>query len=134
MAKSLEDRVRAANDAILGKGDLEVVDEVFSADYVAHIGGKDFRGTGFVRRFAGQLRKALPNLGVVKVEVLMQHGDTIAWQRTLRGTHEADLKGLPPSGKRVTWTDMVVSRFEGGKIVEEWAVSDLAGQMFAKLG
>lgn len=27
---------------------------------------------------------------------------------------------------------MLVSRFEGGKIAEEWAVSDLAGALFSK--
>ncbi len=133
MAQSNEKRVRFANDEIVGKGNLGVVDEVFATDYVVHAGGKDFKGTEFVRRFIGQLRSAIPDLRVVEVEFLIKAGDTIAWQRTLGGTHKADMMGIPPTGQKVEWRDMVVTRFDGEKIAEEWTVSDLAGQLLLKL-
>lgn len=129
MAQSNEDRVRFANDEIIGKGNLGVVDEIFATDYVVHTGGKAYTGTAFVRRFIGQLRSAIPDIRVVEVACFLQAGDTIVWQRTLRGTHTAAMMGIPPSGKPVTWRDMLVSRFDGGKIAEEWAVSELAGQL-----
>ena len=44
MAKSNEERVRFANDEVLGKGNLDVVDEIFATDYVVHAGGKDHKG------------------------------------------------------------------------------------------
>ena len=44
MAKSNEERVRFANDEILGKGNLGVVDDIFATDYVVHVGGKDYKG------------------------------------------------------------------------------------------
>ena len=131
MSKSNEERIRFANDEILGKGNLDVVDEVFAAEYVAHAGGKDHKGHKFVRRFVGQLRSAIPNLRVVEVALLMQAGDTITWQRTLSGTHETEMMGIPPTGQKVEWRDMVVTRFDGEKIAEEWAVSELAGQLFS---
>ncbi len=133
MAQSNEERVRFANDEIVGKGNLGVVDEVFATDYVVHAGGKDFRGHEFVRRFAGQLRSAIPDIRVVEVEFLIQAGDTIAWQRTLGGTHKADMMGIPPTGQKVEWRDMMVTRFDGGKIAEEWAVSELAGQLMLSI-
>lgn len=132
MAKSNEEQVRFANDEILGKGNLSVVDKIFATDYVLHAGGKDHKGPGFVRRFAGQLRSAIPDIRVVEVTVLIQAGDTIVWQRTLSGTHEAELKGVPPTGQKVKWRDMVVTRFDGEKIAEEWGVSELAGELFSK--
>ncbi len=133
MAQSNEERVRFANDEILAKGNLDVVDEIFATDYVVHAGGKDHRGLAFVRRFAGLLRSAIPDLRVVEVALLLQAGDTIAWQRTLSGTHEADMMGIPPTGRKVQWSEMFVTRFDGEKIVEEWTVSDLAGQLLLKL-
>ncbi len=129
MAQSKEERVRFANDEILGRGNLGVVDEAFAADYVVHAGGKDAKGTEFVRRFIGQLRSAVPDLRVVEVEFLIQAGDTIGWQRTLSGTHKADMMGIPPSGRKVEWRDIMVTRFDGEKIAEEWAVSELAGHL-----
>lgn len=122
MDQTNEVRVQFANDEILGRGNLGVVDEIFAADYVVHAGSKDYRGTEFVRRFVGQLRSAIPDLRVVEVEFLIQAGDTIAWQRTLSGTHKADMMGIPPTGQIVEWRDMVVTRFDDEKIAEEWAV------------
>ncbi len=133
MAQSNEERVWFANDEIVGKGNLGVVDDVFATDYVVHAGGKDYKGTEFVRRFIGQLRSAIPDLRVVEVEFLIQAGDTIAWQRTLSGTHGADMMGIPPTGQKVEWRDMMVTRFDGGKIAEEWAVSELAGQLMLSI-
>lgn len=132
MAKSKEERIRFANHEIIDQGNLDAIDDVFAADYVAHIGGKDFKGTAFVRKFIGQLRSAIPNVRVVNVEVLSQVRDTIAWQRTLRGVHKGDMRGIPPTGKRVEWRDMLVTRFDGKWIAEEWALSELAGQLFSR--
>ncbi len=133
MAKSNEERVRFANDEILGKGNLDVVDEIFATDYVVHAGGKDHKGPEFVRRFAKLLCSAIPDLRVVEVAVLIQAGDTIAWQRTFSGTHEAEMGGIPPTGQKVKWRDIVVSRFDGEKIAEDWGVSELAGELALKL-
>ena len=132
MAKSNEERIRFANDEILGKGNFGAVDEIFATDYVVHAGGKDHKGLEFVRRFCKLLRSAIPDLQVVEVALLIQAGDTIAWQRTLSGTHEAEMLGIPPTGQKVKWRDMVVTRFGGEKIAEEWGVSELAGELFSK--
>ncbi len=47
----------------------------------------------------------------------------------MQGTHLKNLMGIPPSGKKITWNEMVVSRFEKGKIVKEWVVSELSGKL-----
>ena len=133
MAKSSEERVRFANDEILGKGNLGIVDDIFSTDYVVHAGGKDHKGLAFVRGFVGHLLAAIPDLRVVEVAFMIQAGDTIAWQRTLSGTHSAEMMGIPPTGQKVEWRDMVVTRFDGEKIAEEWTVSELAGQLMLSM-
>jgi predicted ester cyclase len=37
--------------------------------------------------------------------------------------------GIPPYGEKVEWRDMVVTRFDDGKVAEEWTVSKLAGKL-----
>jgi predicted ester cyclase len=133
MTQSNEERIRFANNELIGQGNFGVVDEVFASDYVLHAGGKDHKGPQFVRRFVRQLRSAIPNVRVVEVEFLIQAGATVAWQRTLSGTHKADMLGIPPSGRKVEWRDMVVTRFDGEMIAEEWGISELAGQLMLKL-
>ena len=133
MARRHERRIRSANEQVLEQGDLAVVDAYFTTDYVVHAGEKDYKGHAFIKRWIKQLRAALPDLRVVNIAFLLSTGDSIVWQRTLSGTHKKALKGIPPSGRKVRWTEMMVSRFDGDKIAEEWSVSDLAGQLMLKL-
>ena len=49
-------------------------------------------------------------------------------------THEAEMMGIPPIAQKVKWRDMVVTRFDGEKIAEEWTVSELAGQLLLTAG
>lgn len=133
MDKNKEEQIRYACDELIGKGNLGIVDEVFASDYVAHAGGKEYSGHSFIKRFANQLRTAIPDIRVVEVKFLTQDVNTIVWQRALRGTHEVEMQGIPPSGKKVKWVDMVVTRFKNEKIAEEWVVSELMGELLLRV-
>jgi predicted ester cyclase len=56
----------------------------------------------------------------VTMEDMIAEGDNVAGRWTASGTHEAELVGIPPTGKQATWTGMTIYRFAGGKIVEAW--------------
>ncbi len=62
----------------------------------------------------------------VEVEMLVEGKDRVAWQRTLRGTHQGDFMGFPASGHQILWRDTVTSRFRDGLIAEDWVITDLA--------
>lgn len=128
-----QERIKSGNDELIGKGTLDVVDDLFTTDYLVHTGGKEYKGHAFIRRWIRQLRSAIPDIKVVKIEFYIRASDTIVWQRTLCGTHKANMMGIPPTGQKVEWRDMMVSRFVGEKIAEEWAVSELAGELLSKM-
>ena len=127
-----EEQIKNSNDQIIDKGNLDAVEKFFTSDYVAHAEDKDYKGHDFVKRFAKQIRSSIPDISVLDVKFLVDSGNSIAWQRTLTGTHKADMMGIPASNKKIVWNEMVVSRFEGHKITEEWVVSELAGQLLSK--
>jgi steroid delta-isomerase-like uncharacterized protein len=133
MGENKEEKIRYVIEELMGKGNLGVVDEIFATDYVAHAGEKEYSGHSFIKRFAKQLRTAIPDLRVVEVKFLAQDANTIVWQRTLRGTHEVEMRGIPPSGKKVKWVEMVVTRFDNEKIAEERVVSELMGELLLKV-
>lgn len=41
-------------------------------------------------------------------------------------------QGIPASMKRIKWNDIVVTRFDGDRIAEEWLASNLAFQLMIK--
>ena len=42
-------------------------------------------------------------------------------------THQGEFQGVPPSGREVTMSAMLIYRVVEGKIVEIWAEADLTG-------
>ena len=126
--------VRRWVDGGWNSGDLSLVDEMYAPNYMIHDPSQpDFSGgaeafKGFVSAF----RAGLPDIHF-KVEELVAEGDMVAWRFTTTGTHEGELLGIPPTGKRTMVTGLVISRFEGGKWAEDYVNWDTLG-MLQQLG
>lgn len=127
------EQIKYIVDQLIGQGNLTIVDAAFSADYLAHAGEKTHNGHKFIKQFTKQVRTAIPDIKIVKIEILSHSDNVLTWQRTFSGTHKADIKGIPASYKKVKWYEIVVSRFDKDKIIEEWVASDLAFQLMLKL-
>ncbi len=133
MGLDFKERLLFGNKELIEKGNFELVADIFSADYVVHAGGKQYQGLLFVKRSLQQLRSAIENIKVVDVTIYLQQGEMVTWQRTLKGIHLTNMMGIPPSGQKVEWREMVVSRFDGNIIAEEWLVSELLGELLVKI-
>lgn len=129
MDRSLAAKIKAAILALITNGNLDAVGEFFAPDYVAHLTGQDLTGGhDAIRKVARMHRRAFPD-AEAQVEILVEAGDRVAWQRTLRATHLGNFKGFPATGRPIVWRDMVTSRFRDGLIAEEWVITDLAEQL-----
>ena len=125
-------QIKYAVEQLIGKGNIDIVDEIFVSNYIAHAENKEHKGKEFIKRFSKLLQTSIPDICVVKIEILAEEKNVISWQRTLQGTHKVNMKGIPASNKTVKWNEMVISRFDGDKIAEEWIVSELMGQLLLK--
>jgi predicted ester cyclase len=115
-----------ANDELFNKGNLDFANEVFTTDYAG--------GPEFIKEFVQTRRRAFPDLQI-KLEPVVAEGETVAWLRTNTGTLHHDYLGYKPSGKKVTWKEIVFTRLnEQGKVAEEWYVSELPEIMQAASG
>jgi steroid delta-isomerase-like uncharacterized protein len=129
MNRSLASKIEAANSQLMAQGNLDAIAEFFAPDYVAHLTDQNMTGGhAAIRRFLDTTRRAFSDLQV-EVEILVQAGDRVAWQRTVRGTHTGDFKGFPATGRPIVWRDMVTSRFRDGLIAEDWVITDLAERL-----
>jgi predicted ester cyclase len=126
---NLEKQLKFISEQLFVQGNIELVDSFFDASYIAHDGDKVHKGQIFVKQFIKKLRSAIPDIDIVKIEFLSQSGNTITWQRTFRGTHKTNMQGIPASNKTIKWNEIVVTRFIGDKVAEDWLVSNLAFQL-----
>ena len=67
---------------------------------------------------------ALPDLNAQEQDIVGD-GDTVAVRFVDEATHEGELLGIAPTGRRVRWDAVDVYRMKDGKISEEWAADDL---------
>jgi predicted ester cyclase len=114
--------VRRVFDEIANAGDFNVVDRIYHPDYVDHapLPGAP-PGPAGVRYSIGGLRTAMPDLHVT-VEAMSAHADKVAAHNTWTGTHTGDVLGITPTGRRLTFTGVVVFRLTDGLIAERWAI------------
>jgi predicted ester cyclase len=106
------------------RGNFDALDEIVTADYVLHPEGA--RGPDGLREMVERYRAAFSGLRVT-IDQQFTEGEYVATRYTIRGTHDGDLMGTPPSGKDVEFTGITVSRCENGRIVEEWELTDTIG-------
>ena len=124
---------RRVPEEVFNQGKLDLIDELFSDDYVEHAAPPQFpQDRQAVRMFVSAVRAAF---GDFKYEVLGQWEDGdrhVGWLRA-SGTMTGDFMDMPASGKSATWDETHIARFDGGKIAEHWAVADQLG-MLTQLG
>jgi predicted ester cyclase len=70
-----------------------------------------------------EARAAFPDLSVT-VENVVAEGDRVATRVIMRGTHQGELQGIAPTGKRVEVMAMDMFRISEGKVVEHWGHAD----------
>jgi predicted ester cyclase len=112
-AQHRETARRALEEVCSGK-DLASVEQVYSERFVDHVNALEYRGTDGACQSVALYLKLFPDLNFEVEDQVAEH-DRVASRWTLRGTHR---------GRRVQLRGIVISRFEDGKIVEDWAASD----------
>ncbi|HEX6109249.1 MAG TPA: ester cyclase [Ktedonobacteraceae bacterium] len=109
------------------QGQLSRIDDLFTTDFVRHDpGGRELQGTEQNRQFIGSLRAAFPDVHYT-VEDQIAEGDKVVVRYRFRGTHLGAFQGMPPTGKQVTYTGILIYSIVDGKIAEQWTEFDLLG-------
>lgn len=126
--------VRRSTDAIWGKGDVSMVDDYVSDDYVEHnvASPEPIRGPDGYRENVEMVRSAFPDLEVTTEDVIAE-GDKVVTRYTLVGTHEGPLMGIEPTGRSVDVEGISIGRLEDGRLVEGWTQVDMMS-LLSQLG
>jgi len=116
--------VRRWMDA-LNAGDVDALDDLATADYVYHGSAVEMHGTSEMKAFLKHLRASFSDLHFT-TERMVFEGDLGAMQFTMHGTQQLDFLGIPSRGNPLHLSFLVISRFEGGKVAEDWEIFDAA--------
>ena len=126
---SVEDNKATARrwyEEVFNAGNMDLIHELFAPNFVDHDPVNPLPGLEGVRQVVGMYRGAFPDLHIT-VEDQVAEGDKVVTRYTTRGTHQGPFMGIPPTGKHITVTGIVITRFANGQEVEEWANADYLG-------
>jgi predicted ester cyclase len=121
--------LRRLFDEVINGRNYAVIDELFAPDYVNHgpfpPAAPDLPS---LKKFFAATPRAFPDLQTELQEVIAE-GDLVAYRAIVRGTHRGEFAGMKPTGRQLSITEINISRFRDGKMVEHWAVLDEASML-----
>jgi steroid delta-isomerase-like uncharacterized protein len=119
--------VRRSWGDLFAAKDFTLVEALVAPDFVWHGGNRTPMGRddGWKARL-GPFLAAFPDAAWVADDQLAQ-GDRVATRWTASGTHLANFRDVPPTGRRVVVSGMVISRIANGQVAEEWETVDWLG-------
>jgi steroid delta-isomerase-like uncharacterized protein len=111
---------------LFSRGNLDVANEILSAELVDHLTHEDERGLEELKHYVSIYHTAFPDIQDT-VEDIVAEGDKVVVRWTSGGTHQGEFMGVPPTGRHVTFSGMRLFRVAEKKIVESWVNIDERG-------
>ena len=118
-----KDVIRRYYEAVLNRGELDVLNDLALSDYVEHdpLPGQGTGRDGLNDRVT-MLRNAFGQHFTLLDMIAEEDRVVVRW--TGSGRHEGEFMGMPPTGKAFTITGIDIHRVEGGRMAEHWDVVD----------
>jgi len=119
--------IRRYFDQVLNEQQHDLAEEFLVENIELHGTGL-LPGLEVVKQFLTMFAAAFPD-GHYTVEDVIAEGDRVVARTSFKGTHKADLQGIPATGKAVSMPSITVFRLDNGKISEGWVINDELGMM-----
>jgi steroid delta-isomerase-like uncharacterized protein len=120
-------------EEVFNKKNLAAIDEFIAPNQVDHTLPPFLPATPEgTKRAIDMFLKAFPDVHLT-VEDMIAEGDKVVTRYTSRGTQKGAFMGVPPTGKQMTVSSIIIAQITDGKIVEEWGLDDQMG-MLQQLG
>ncbi|MFZ2097434.1 MAG: ester cyclase [Anaerolineales bacterium] len=113
-------------EEVWNQGNLAFTDQIYHAQATYPSNPSLPTGGQGIKTSVGMYREAMPDFHA-EFKNLLADGDMVLAWLSQSGTHSGTLMGVPATGKKVTWGQIIIARFAGGQIVESWSNEDVLG-------
>jgi len=118
------DVIRTVFSEVWSKGDVDLIDDIFAADYVGHFPAETFHGREGITSHLIAHRTAFPDW-TEEIEDMIVDRDRIAVRFSSRGTNLGEFLDNPPTGNHVQISEVAIFKLKDGQIVEQWVYPDI---------
>jgi len=120
---------------VWNKGNMALVDNIYAPQVKLHFVDQvkpELVGTEAFKEYVNFLRTAYPDMKYESDELIVSDDKVITLMK-FTGTNTGLRGDMPPTGKKVEVSRILISRVDGGKIAEEWVYMNMAS-VFRQLG
>lgn len=134
MSENGRDRwVRHYLEAVFNGHDLESLDRYMTENFVSHwLGDRSLQGREGWTMAMANFFDAFPDATYVLSDCFFA-GDKGVWRGTWHATQRKEWERIPATGRKATWTVIIIGRFEGDLLAEDWVEYDRYN-LFRQLG
>ncbi len=118
--------VRRLLETVWSKGQLTVIEELISKDFVGYwpLRPEPVRGPADYKEFVSETRHIFPDLSMRILEEIGE-GEIVASRFEVTSTQRGEFLTIPPTNKKLTVECLAFSRVLNGKIVETHVQMDV---------
>lgn len=123
--------IRELHELVWSQGDYRAIERLVAPRYSIHSDpgdpwdGQTLDRQGYEQRVKYS-RKGFPDL-VFSLHEVVAAGDRVAVRWSAAGTHAGDLRELPATGKRLTFSGQTIYDLKDGQVAGHWQVVDRLG-------
>lgn len=132
MSETNEKVIRRFIDEVVNNGDFLVLNQLVQPNYTYRSPDQQLDGPKALEGLLAAYHTAFPDMHV-RIDDLVNGSDKVVISVTFTGTNDGELMGIAPTGKPICINGMILSRFQDGKIIEEYEILDML-TMFQQLG
>jgi predicted ester cyclase len=131
MSEQRKAKLRRLMEEIFNEGNLDAMDELYAPSIVRYAGPPlpDLAGIDAYKEYLGSGLGGVYSDPQLTIDEIICEADTCAMRYTIQVTHSGynPVFDLEVTGTRASFAASLTSRWEDGKIVEEWVIADLLG-------
>jgi steroid delta-isomerase-like uncharacterized protein len=120
---------------VWNKGSMTLVDELYTPGFKLHLVNQLNEvqdGTEAFKGYVNFLRTAYPDMKIAPDELVVSD-DKVIMLMNFTGTNTGPRGDVPPTGKNVKVSGVIITRIDDGKIAEEWFYVNMAS-VYRQLG
>jgi steroid delta-isomerase-like uncharacterized protein len=114
--------VRRYIEQVLNEQRHDLVEEFLAENIELHGSGIP-PGLELAKQWFTTFSTAFPD-GYTTIEDMVAEEDKVVARTTFDGTHQAEIQGIPVTGKKVKMPGIAIFRLDNGKIAEGWLAND----------
>jgi steroid delta-isomerase-like uncharacterized protein len=117
--------ITAYFEEVWNKGNILLLDEIISEDYINHSPGTPNppKGPSGLKPIIESMRNAIPDLHYSILDLVVTE-EKVAARVKMTGTHRGHFFGIPASNQKIEVNQINIEKIRDGRISEHWRITD----------